>query len=292
MRGWIKWGLSILGMVIVMAVMFAAIEFALVEQPLQGQGNCGDGFIAKDGNAPFEYRGDQNVCKVIVKAGSQNQGDACYGFKFPPASQSDGCYNVRGLGSSSVTVGGGGTSDECKSISHVEFYSCPEPTDTDVPTSTPTSPPEDTATPTTPFTSTPTETEAPPTETPTPDPTPTETETEPPGTGTSTSTPNTSETPTPTEPNDTPTPPTGTSTWTPGPTVTPPSVTVTITTTSTVTPTGPKREKTGTPQVRLPDTGFAGSDSDDGGSGGWIGVVTLGIIMAYFAFSAWLRRRD
>lgn len=248
-----------------------AFKYALpaIEQPMQGQGNCGEGFVSKDGSAPFEYDGDQNICKVFVKSGSQGQGDACYGFTFPPASQSDGCYSVRGLGSTSVRVTGGGTSSECKEISHVEFYACPRPTDTTAPTSTST--PEATDTPLPSPTSTASQTVSPPSETPTATSTSEETQ----------ETPFKFWTPTPNTPGPTPseTPDTPRSTRTP--TETGPTPTWTLTppgTTGTPTPGQPKRSVTPTGSVRLPQTGFMDARGDES-AGAWIGIGLLGVIL-------------
>jgi hypothetical protein len=212
-----------------MACLLVSITLFSVPSPgeaatVEGKGNCSEGWISKDSNAPFKYNGDQNVCKVIVKAGSQNQDDqnACTGIKFPPAKQTDssGCYSVSGLGSSSVSVSKIGTGDSCKDISHVEFYPCQvevtptEPTPTDPtptdPTPTEPTPTEPTPTDPTPTDSTPTDspetvtpTDPPETVTPT-DPAETEIPTDSPETVTPTDPPKTV---TPTEPVRTPTPP-------------------------------------------------------------------------------------
>ena len=243
--------------IVICVPMFLAINYLLpgFDQPLQG--NCGTGWIAKDESSPFEYDGDQVVCKVIVKAGSQGQEDACYGFKYPLANQTDGCYNVKGLGSNSVVVTGGGSSPECKEISHVEFYGCAT---TDTPTSTSTSPPS--------------EETAPPSPSPT---TPTATNTRP-AQSTFTPTPWT-ETPTSESPTETPgtteLPPTVTST-SEGPT---PTQTVgTATSTGTASPPKPKRSPTGTGLVVLPATGLRGTSDNDGGA--WLGVILVVMLIA------------
>lgn len=247
--------------IVIIGLMFFAINYLLPNQPMNGQGDCGTGYIAKDGSAPFEYSGDQNVCKVMVKAGSQGQGEACYGFKYPPANQSDGCYNVSGLGSSSVSVGGGGTSPECKEISHVEFYACEE-------TNTPTSPPPATST----------ETSTPEEATETPTQTATSTDTDVP-TVTAT-TPFKFWTPTPL----TPTPP-ETATYTPtASTFTP---TFEITPPDTLPP--PPKKKTGTPALLLPDTGFDGSEAN--AEEPWYApAVFLLALGAFFLLMRWRRR--
>ncbi|MHC4311224.1 MAG: hypothetical protein ACYSW3_01985 [Planctomycetota bacterium] len=252
-----------LGIIATAILLWFAFEIALPQQPLQGKGNCGEGAVAKDEDPPFKYSGSQDICKVKIKAG-----EACYGFSYPPASQSDGCYNVKGLGSSNVSVGGGGTSEDCKEISHVEFYACPD------------SPPTSTNTLRAPDTDTPTPTE--------PQATATETSTESP-TSTGTVTPEQSPTVTTTvqiteTPADTPT---GTITVTPGDTPdNTPTQTVTVTPPDTLPP--PPKQKTGTPEVLLPDTGIDGRSIDENGS--WLGIALL-LFVLFIAMVFLVRRR-
>lgn len=150
----------------------------------QGLGDCGTGYIFKDETDPYTYTSDQIITKVIVKAGSQNQGEACFTFT---ADGDNGCYQVTGIGTTTVTVTKIGSGPECKDISHVEFYADNGPT----------------ATPTVTLTATPTLTQTP---TPTVSPTPGDggpTPTDQPGNPTNTPTPTevtpSSLTPTPTE---------------------------------------------------------------------------------------------
>ena len=242
-----KWVRDILLLALLGAVMVWAFETFLPDQPLQG--NCGEGYIYKDGSSPYEYNGDQNICKVTIKAGSQIQGKACFGFKYPPSNQTDGCYSVGGLGSSSVRIWGGGTSNDCKAISHVEFYVC---------SITNTPPPPNTDTPT-PIIET---------DTPTPK-SPTATNTDLP-----TNTPIITQTPTPntSTPTDTSTP-IGTNTPTDS-SITP---TVTITPPNTLPP--PSKGKTGTPKVLLPASGIDGSiDSKESWYIPIIFIVGLGLL--------------
>lgn len=227
--------LSLITVLVMMGLLlYVAFRFTTVAQPMAtGPGNCGTDWIAKVDGSPFNYSGDVPICKVIIKAGSAQQGDACTGFTFPPASQSNTCYQVSGLGSTSIRATKIGSGPECKDISHIEVYACPN-----TPTTPPTSPPTSTNTPEVP------------TETPSqsPSPSPTFTITLPPS-ETPTSTPGTPWkfwTPTP----GTPTPfitqtPTGTS----GPSVTP-----TFPVTSTP---GKGKKPTPTPLKELPQTGFA-----------------------------------
>lgn len=279
-------GFFMLG-VLIWAVLTFGVGFALPNQPLAGKGNCGEGFIYKDSSAPYEYNGDQNICKVKIKAGSQVQGDACFTFKFPPSNQNDGCYNVRGLGSSSVRVGGGGTSNDCKSISHVEFYPCP-----DAPTDTPRTPP----------TETPTETTPPPTETRTPKSTSTSTRTPRQPTSTTTTPPST-ETETPTETPKQPTPttdipktgtPTDTSirTITPTSVITPPVETETPSATPPDTlPPPPPIQKTQTPQVLLPKSGVDGRE-DAAGVEFETAILALISVLVLFIYVVRKNKRD
>ena len=266
---------DVLGVIILSVLLVGTLEYFFPRnQP--GAGNCGSGYIAKDENSPFEYNGGQNVCKVTIKAGSQEQGEACYSFRYPPANQSNGCYNVSGLGSNSVSVGGGDTGPDCKGISHVEFYSCPVPP-TDTPTIPP--PPTDTSTPTE-TEPTPTETEAP---TQTPEITPTNTQDLP------------SPSPTPTIPwkFHTPTPRgSATPTETPGTTETPessrtPTQYVSPTVTVSATPGSPPKRKTEAPPI-LPDAG--GIELAEGGYGLFFAGTML-LIVFVLIFRAWIKSR-
>jgi len=222
-------------------VLYFAFRYTLPQQPATGSGNCGEGWIAKVNASPFSYSGDVPICKVIIKSGSQNQGDACFSFKYPPPSQSNSCYQVSGLGSTSIRASKIGDGPDCKDISHIEVYACPNPTNT----------------PTTTQRATPTDTQEIPTSTSTQEiPT------------------NTPETPTDTPeiPTDTPEIPTDTPAtpfkfWTPTPVTITPTLPVTITPTLPVTPTPPTLTltppiPTGTPgkgkkPTELPRTGFA-----------------------------------
>jgi len=65
-------------------------------------------------HAPWVYSGSQAVSGVCIKAGTENIGFSQDG--------SNGCYTVTGLGTTSVSVTGGGTSRYCKDISNVVFY--------------------------------------------------------------------------------------------------------------------------------------------------------------------------
>jgi hypothetical protein len=65
-------------------------------------------------HGPWAYSGDRVIVAVCIKAGTKT-------FPFY-GDGTDGCYTVKGLGSSNVTISGGGTSSSCKDISHVYFY--------------------------------------------------------------------------------------------------------------------------------------------------------------------------
>jgi hypothetical protein len=188
-----------------MACLLVSITLLSVPPPgeaatINGQGNCGSGGVAKDGNAPFEYNGSETIIKAIVKSGQ-----GCFSLKI--GSPNDGCYKAAGLGSTHVRVTRVGTpGPECQEISHVEFYAGQvEPTPTDP---TPTEPTPTEPTPTEPTPTEPTPTEPTPTE-PTPtEPTPTEpTPTEPTATDPTPEVTDSPETVTPTDPPSTPTPP-------------------------------------------------------------------------------------
>lgn len=122
---------------------------------LQGIGDCDGGYVHKDefaeNQTSFTYSSSFTINRVFIKAGSQNQGQACFGFL---ANGSDGCYQVSGLQSKVVTVSKVGSGPECKDISHVEFYydtpcCTPPPQPTDPPTAVPTTAVPTTAVPTT-----------------------------------------------------------------------------------------------------------------------------------------------
>lgn len=258
------------------ALLLVGILLVSFESPgepvsAQGTGNCDIGWVFK-ANAPnqqgvFVYNGPDTILKVFIKSG-QN----CIPFSFPPSRQTDGCYQVNGLGTSLVTVFKiGPDSPQCQDISHVEFYAGVIPTPTDTATNTPT--PTDTPTPTNTATNTPTATN---TSTPVvTDPIVTLTPTDTPVTPTSTDPPPTVPPPdqtatfTPTEPDSSPTTP---------PTVPPPTI-----------PPG-----TATPQVLIPVTG---NDSSISGSGTvnsfWLfiyfGIGLIGVGMIFYGVAKYYK---
>lgn len=67
----------------------------------------------------------------------------------------------------------------------------------------------------------------------------------------------------------------------------PPEETYTPTPPDTLPPPPPRKTKT--PVVLLPETGQSGNNDGDGG---WIGVASFAVVMAYLAFRAYLRRRE
>lgn len=242
----------VLYMVLIWAVITLGFSFFIPNQPLNGAGDCGSNYLAKDETDPFEYDGEQLICGSIVKAGSQVQGEAC--FSLTIANPNDGCYAATGLGTNSVRVRKVG-GDECKGISHVEFYPCQQEEPTDIPTSTLASieTPTSTQTSTSTSTVTPTGTEIVSTATNTPTPsqtleTPWKFWTSTPITVTPTS-PDITITATP---KDFPTPESPTPTYT----ITPPDGEKTPTV---VLPPGGDK----TPQVALPATGVDGSNTDE-----------------------------
>jgi len=240
-----------------LVVAFLGVAFTNVEA--QGIGNCGD-WDGKVESSPFKWTAPDGyvITKVIVKAGSQNQGDACFTFTYPPNSQSNGCYSVSGLGSQTARADNlPYPAEGCHGISHVEFYIAGI-----TPTATPTTPP--------PATTEPPVTTEPPTETPTETPVPTNTQTATP----------TEVTPTPTENPE--------ETWTPTPTDSPINTpTPTNEPSETPDPTGtqPPEKRKPTPVPTLPQTGFF----DDGF--GLAQFTVLGIGLAFLAFAANLGRR-
>lgn len=95
----------------------------------QGLGNCG-AYDVKIEHPPFSYTG--NVSSVTIKAGSQNQENACFTFT---QDGDNGCYQVVGLHSGQLTVTKIGGGNECKDISHVELLlTLPSPTPSITPT--------------------------------------------------------------------------------------------------------------------------------------------------------------
>ena len=91
----IRWFLQVLALVSLALVMGWAITMLLPNQPLQGQGDCGVGYVEKIESAPFEYDGDQIITKVFVKSGTN-----C--FALTVANPGDGCYLAVGLGTTHV----------------------------------------------------------------------------------------------------------------------------------------------------------------------------------------------
>ncbi|MGD2156778.1 MAG: hypothetical protein PVG32_07885, partial [Anaerolineales bacterium] len=91
--------------------------------PLQGPGNCGDWDAKVENGPPWTYTtpNGELIQKLTVKAGSQQTGEACYPFSFPPSTQQNDCYRVTGLGTTSVTATDIGGSS-CREISHIEIY--------------------------------------------------------------------------------------------------------------------------------------------------------------------------
>ena len=91
----------------------------------QGLGNCGEGAAAKVEKAPFSYTAPagQVIVLTVIKAGSQNQGQACFPLE---VGVSNGCYGASGLGTATASVTRiGAPSRACKDIGHVEFYTMP-----------------------------------------------------------------------------------------------------------------------------------------------------------------------
>ena len=130
--------LYLVGLIVMVLVMAFALEYALPEHPMQGEGNCGTDWIAKDESAPFVYDGDQIITKVAIKASTE-----CTVFNYDGGSsiRMGKCYVVTGLGTTHVKVAMAVNAPrpECHDISHVEFYAGEiPPTNTRAPTFTPT----------------------------------------------------------------------------------------------------------------------------------------------------------
>jgi hypothetical protein len=125
----------------------AAIGGETAANPNAGQGNCGTGTF-KDETAPYTITAPagQVFTAVWVKAGSTQNGGGCVLL----TTAIDTCYNVSGLGTSTVTVTNTGAPG-CFGISHIEGVvgtPTPTPTPTPKPTPTPTPDPKPTPTPT------------------------------------------------------------------------------------------------------------------------------------------------
>ncbi len=134
-------GMFILGMALAMLVFPNFRQHSVYSV---GLGNCQDGYVFKAESGPFTYTAPngQTINQIIIKAGSQNQGDACFDFTL---NGNDGCYEVSGFGTQTVTAVKIGSGRDCKDISHAEFYSgsTGTPTPTPTPTVTPTPTPSD-----------------------------------------------------------------------------------------------------------------------------------------------------
>lgn len=91
----------------------------------QGLGNCDPSHDIKTENEPHTVSDiSKRWIKAIIKAGSQNQGDACFEFT---QDGTDECYVVTGLGTATASAVKVGEGRNCKDISHVEWFSDPSP---------------------------------------------------------------------------------------------------------------------------------------------------------------------
>lgn len=85
----------------------------------QGLGNCDPNHDVKVDGEQFVTDINKRWVKAIIKAGSQNQGDACFEFT---QDGDNGCYAVFGLGTDTAHAVKIGSGRDCKDISHVEFF--------------------------------------------------------------------------------------------------------------------------------------------------------------------------
>ena len=104
---------------LLVAPIITIIATGCLNQPVAPTANARAHQCPTDGgvkleHAPWVYSGSQTVVGVCIKAGTEN-----FGFNHDG---SDGCYTVTGLGTTNVSVTGGGTSRYCKDISNVVFY--------------------------------------------------------------------------------------------------------------------------------------------------------------------------
>lgn len=101
-----------------------AVQEASADRPAgpPGQVACPEGGtkIDREGPAEFTCREGQVVTGICVKAGTPG-----YGVGDGATENGAGCYEYSELGGSSGSVGGGGTSSECKTISYSVFYCSP-----------------------------------------------------------------------------------------------------------------------------------------------------------------------
>jgi hypothetical protein len=121
----------------------------------QGLGNCTTGWTTKDESTDSlvtDAANDGHWVKAVIKAGSQNQGDACFTFT---QDGDNGCYAVFGLGTDTAHASKIGEGSSCKDISHVEWFleepisspsASPSASPTIEPTATPSSLPSPLAT--------------------------------------------------------------------------------------------------------------------------------------------------
>lgn len=140
--------LKILSLTICFLAVFTVMIALQNSVSAQGIGNCDSSYVVKTEKDPHVISDmSQKWIKAIIKAGSQNQGDACFSFT---ENITDGCYTVEGLGTataSAVKVGGG---PACKDISHVEWFAeqrpTPEPSIDPSPSASPSATPSPTVT--------------------------------------------------------------------------------------------------------------------------------------------------
>lgn len=138
---------------IVIVVLLTVIAFILVAKDAdfasaQGLGNCDPSHNVKTESEPHTVSDISKIwVKAIIKAGSQNQGDACFEFV---VDGDDGCYSVTGLGTATASATKIGSGKDCKDISHVEWFAedinvpstpTPEPSLDPSPSATPNSTP-------------------------------------------------------------------------------------------------------------------------------------------------------
>ncbi len=140
----------IAGAIAVAAMLAAALLLPGQDSPASATGGgCTDADVSgieEDPVASFDAAPDI-VTDVCIKAGT-NMFDGGHSGKLGNGTFEDGCYQVSGVGTSTVTVERiGQESSTCQMISHIDVYTGP-PTPTPTPTATPTESPAPTPTPT------------------------------------------------------------------------------------------------------------------------------------------------
>jgi hypothetical protein len=111
---------KILLLILLLIILIGLLFRGIPQSQGMGLGNCDDSHDVKTDGESLVTDPNKIWVKAIIKAGSQNQGDACFTFT---QDGNDGCYAVSGLGTDTAHATKIGEGRDCKDISHVEWFS-------------------------------------------------------------------------------------------------------------------------------------------------------------------------